>query len=333
MKLMLRSVTSAKLVGDRLYIAVSNDGGSCRVAEIVDGSTKDVILLPNSLCTILLEFRGNLVVSAGNTLYIMSGDKAKPVLKARRGNLFWHAVEACNKVFVQEYGESPTGIYVSEDLENFKLLVSNKDIDPLSRHFHYIAFDGERKVLIATLGDGNIARVATSTDCGSSWKPLYRGPWQFVPVFIERDRWIFGFDSGIARGGVAIYYPEKNIWRSVFLKADGYAHAQFASITRFGDYYIGSLGYPTSIIVSKDLFYWYTLYMDSSISGYNGFVGATVWRDKLISSTGRELLIFDYKDVEESLKRKPFLSPYKAYIDRVRGLIYILKRFPQMIKL
>jgi hypothetical protein len=119
--------------------------------------------------------------------------------------LFWHAVKACGKFFVQEYGESLTGIYVSDDLGNFKLLISNTEIDPFSRHFHYIAFDEERRVLIAVLGDGNVVRVAISSDCGSSWRPLYRGPWQFVPVLVEEGRWVFGFDSGIARGGVAIY--------------------------------------------------------------------------------------------------------------------------------
>jgi hypothetical protein len=59
--------------------------------------------------------------------------------------------------------------------------------------------------LITTLRDGNIARVALSADCGFSWRPLYKDPWQFVPVLIEGGRWIFGFDSDIARGGVAIY--------------------------------------------------------------------------------------------------------------------------------
>jgi hypothetical protein len=86
----------------------------------------------------------------------VSSDSARPALRVKHGNWFWHAVEACDKVFIQEYGESPTGIYVSEDLKSFKLLVTNKDIDPLSRHFHYIAFDKKRNVLIATLGDGNV---------------------------------------------------------------------------------------------------------------------------------------------------------------------------------
>jgi len=188
MKLMTRNATSIEVTNVRLYVAISNDRESCRAAEIVDGSIKDVILLPGFPCYILLEFRGNLVVSAGNTLYIVSNNEAKPVLRARNGNWFWHGVEACGKVFVQEYGESSTGIYVSEDLEDFKLLVSSKDIDPLSRHFHYIAFDEERNTLIATLGDGNIVWVVILTECEYSWKPLYKGLWRFVSVLVEEDR-------------------------------------------------------------------------------------------------------------------------------------------------
>jgi hypothetical protein len=104
-------------------------------------------------------------VSVGNTLHLVSSNRAKPVLRARHGNWFWHAVEACGKVFVQEYGENPTSIYVSEDLESFRLLVTNKDVDPLSKHFHYIAFDEGKNILIATLGDENIVRVSISIDC------------------------------------------------------------------------------------------------------------------------------------------------------------------------
>jgi len=328
MKLVMRNATSIKVTNARLYVAINNDRESCRVAENVDGSIKNGILLPGFSCNILLEFRDNLVVSAGNTLYIVSGEGAKPVLRTRRGNWFWHGVEACNKVFVQEYGESPTGIYVFEGLGDFKLLVTNKDIDPLSRHFHYITFDEERKVLITTLGDGNIARVAISADCGSSWRPLYKGPWQFVPVLVEKDRWVFGFDSGIAKGGVAVYNFDEDEWVFAFLKPDGYPFAQFTSITRFNDYYIGCLGYPTAILVSKDLLHWYPLHIDPTSTKYNHFVDATIWRDKVVAATGKGLLIFDSRDVEEALRRKPFLAPYKAYLDRVRGVLFMLKRLP-----
>jgi len=62
-----------------------------------------------------------------------------------------------------------------------------------------------------------------------------------------------GFDSGIARGGIAVYDAEANKMELYFLKANGYRYAQFASINKFNDYYIGCLGLPTAIIASKDL--------------------------------------------------------------------------------
>jgi len=273
------------------------------------------------------------LVSAGSVLYFVSNNEFKPVLRARRGNWFWHAVEACNKVLIQGYGESPTGIYVSEDLGDFKLLVTNKDIDPLSRHFHYITFDEERRVLITTLGDGNIVRVAVSADCGLSWRPLYKGPWQFAPVLVERNRWIFGFDSGIAKGGVAVYNFDEDDWVFAFLKPDGYRFAQFTSITRFNDYYIGCLGYPTAILVSKDLLHWYPLHIGPTSTKYNYFVDVVTWKGKVVATTGRELFMFDSKDVEEAFRGRLFLTPYKAYFDRVKGVLYVLKRSPWMLSL
>jgi hypothetical protein len=127
MKLLMKGVTSARAVDERLYVVVSSDGGGCRVVELGDDDAKNVAFLSGAPCNLLLSFRGNLLVSAGNTLYIVSNNGAKPVLRARHGNWFWHAVEACGMVFVQEYGEGPTGIYVSEDLESFRLLATNKE--------------------------------------------------------------------------------------------------------------------------------------------------------------------------------------------------------------
>ena len=151
MKLAINSVTSVKVVSNRFYVIVSDEGEKCRIIELGD-DVKNVAFLSGVPCSLLLSFRDNLLVSTGNTLYTVSNDGAKPILRARHDNWFWHAVEACGKVFVQEYGESPTSIYVSEDLENFRLLASNKDVDPPSKHFHYIAFDATRNILIATFG-------------------------------------------------------------------------------------------------------------------------------------------------------------------------------------
>jgi hypothetical protein len=51
-----------------------------------------------------------------------------------------------------------------------------------------------------------------------------------------------------------------------------------------------------------------------------------------VAVTGKELLMFDSRDVEEAFRRKPFLAPYKAYLDRVRGALYVLKRLPRMLR-
>jgi hypothetical protein len=39
-------------------------------------------------------------------------------------------------------------------------------------------------------------------------KPIYRGAWQFLPVAVLKDRILFGFDSGIARGDLGVYDSE-----------------------------------------------------------------------------------------------------------------------------
>ena len=318
-----------------IYVAIG-DRVSCRLTVLKDCNLNEELILQGSPCLIPWGSRESLLVSSGNTLYLVSGSEAKPVLRARPGNWFWHGVEAQGRVFIQEYGEPPTGIYVSEDLVNFRRVASNKDVDPLSRHFHYIAFDEERGLLVATLGDGNVVRVAVSQDHGSSWKPLYKGPWQFVPVLVDGDRWVLGFDSGIARGGVAVYYVERGDWSFTFLKARGYRYAQFTCLIKFAGYYVGCLGSPTAIIVSRDLKYWYPLYIEGTPTptvDYNYFVNAILWGERIVAVTGRELLVFDYSDVERALRGEPLLTPYKAYVDRVRGVLYVVRRLPWMLRL
>jgi hypothetical protein len=107
-------------------------------------------------------------------------------------------------------------------------------------------------------------------------------------------------------------------------------------LTKFADYYVGRLGLPTAIIVSRDLKYWYPLYTEGTPTptvGYNHFVNAIVWGERIVAVTGRKLLVFDYSDVERALGGEPLLTPYKAYVDRVRGVLYMLKRLPWTLKL
>jgi hypothetical protein len=104
LKLVMKDVTSVRVVDERLYVAVSSDREGCRIVELRDDGIKHIVYFSDTLCNILLGLRDSLLVSAGNTSYIVSNDGVKPVLRAEHGNWFWHAVEACGKVFVQEHG-------------------------------------------------------------------------------------------------------------------------------------------------------------------------------------------------------------------------------------
>ena len=47
---------------------------------------------------------------------------------------------------------------------------------------------------------------------------------------------------------------------------------------------------------------------------------------KIVATTGRELLIFSPNDVREAFSKRPILTPYGAYFDRVRGVAYMFRR-------
>ncbi len=67
--------------------------------------------------------------------------------------------------------------------------------------------------------------------------------------------------------------------------------------------------------------------------GYNYFVNAIVWGERIVAVTGRKLLVFNYSDVERALGGEPLLTPYKAYVDRVRGVLYVARRLSWMLRL
>jgi hypothetical protein len=293
-------------------------------------TAKNKIIMLNGSKGFILDAKENkLLLSIDDKLILIEDGKQRTVLKSGRSeNFFWHTTRVRNKVFVQEYGVSPTGIFVSEDLENWHKLVMNTDLDKCSKHFHYIIYDPFRKWLIITLGDGCLTRVVFSEDFGSSWRPLYKGSWQFVPIVPLEDKIVFGMDSGIAKGGLGIYYPDKDKWKFIFLrwKDKNVKHAQFCDLKFLSkDLWVASLGTPQAVMASKDLRLWYPLFIESSDKEFNHNMLLSTGEDTVVCSTGKNLLIFNEDEIENAFNLKPLMVEYKAYRDKLVGYGFLIK--------
>lgn len=285
--------------------------------------------MPGSSAYILWGDGDSLLVSVDNRLVLLEGGEGRVVFEARPGNFFWHAVGVEGRVFVQEYGEPPTGIYVSEDLVSWTRVVDNVSIDKSSRHFHYIGYDSYRGWLIATLGDGNIIRVVYSPDLGRNWRPLYIGPWQFVPFTVLRDKVVFGFDSGIARGGVGVYYPHENVWQFKFFKPTlSVKSMHFSDLLYIYELgvYVAVFGSPQVLAVSRDLVYWHPILIEDINASYSYHIGLLRAGERIISWTGNRVSSIGLNELSKFLETQPITKPYSAYIDRLKGSLFMVKR-------
>ncbi|MEM1510040.1 MAG: hypothetical protein QW096_09275 [Thermofilaceae archaeon] len=272
-----------------------------------------------------------LLLSIDNRLVLTNEHGAKDVLVTQNpNNFFWHATSIDYEVLVQEYGETPTAIYSSRNLIDWRELTTNVKIDKRSRHFHYIAYDPYRDQFIVTLGDGNPVRAAFSSDRGATWKPLYIGSWQFAPVEPLKDMVVFGMDSGIVRGGVGAYYFPDGRWKFVFLKwlSSGVRVAQMCDLKQLDNsIYVAALGAPQAVVASKDLTTWYPLYVESYKEDFNHHMTLSEGRKFLACSTGKSLLVFEKDELKSIISSSnPVMSSYRAYMDRLKGLEFTLKR-------
>ena len=272
------------------------------------------------------------LVSIDNSLYI-SRDliEWKRVLRLRPSNIIWHACNTSEGIIAQEYGEAPTRLYVSSNDYSWKPLLSNVDLDPKSRHFHYIAYDSYRDIVWITLGDGNLVRLAWVKIKGNrvKYEAAYRGPWQFVPIYIEENKLILGMDSGIAPGGIGIYSPEKNSMNVTFLEWPGIRHAQMTHIAKVQELWLATLGVPGAVITSKNLVTWYLIHVDRPIRCYNMMLSTK--ENMTVVCTGNKLMIIPLLRIMNMLNaRKAKKVMYK--LSRTRELILKLKGFAFILK-
>jgi len=280
---------------------------------------------------ILMVKRGEVYASIDDKLCLIKNGSTETVLKATNSaNIFWHLTEADGKLFVHEYGKSPTSIYLTEDLRNWKKIVTNLDIDKQSKHFHDISYDPIRKILICTLGDGCLTRVAFSKDFGLSWKPLYSGPWQFVPILAMKDKLMFGMDSGIAKGGIGSYNFTTNQWNFTFLKWQG-KDVKFVQMSDLklltNELYIAGLGQPQAIVISKDARRWHLVCAEGFDEQFNMYINIGEGKEFITCSTGKSLLLVAKNELESLCKTTdPVISDYKlGFIEKLKGLEFNIK--------
>jgi hypothetical protein len=279
---------------------------------------------------ILGVYQNGLLISVDDKLIHIENNEWKVVLKASRStNVFWHACKVGGTIFIQEYGETPTGIYASQDFRNWERLVTNEKVDKSSKHFHYITYDPYRKWLIATLGDKNLTRVIVSKDLGKSWKPLYKGPWQFVPVVCLRDKLVFGMDSYIVRGGIGICNPENESWSFIFLKWRN-KRSRFAQICDLklldNGLWVATFGTPQAILISKDLRAWYLVHVEGYSTQFNHYMNVSEGKGTLVCSTGESLVVFRKNELESlMLKTEPVMTSYSVHFPHLVNLKHKLK--------
>jgi len=142
-----------------------------------------------------------------------------------------------------------------------------------------------------------------------------------------RDYVVFGFGSGIAKGGLGVYNPEEE-WSFVFLKwrGSGVRHAQFAEMKIFKGVWVGALGAPQAFVASDGLGEWRLLHLEGLRQDFNHSMGLAAGENFVAVSTGERLIIFDEDDIWKALQGEPILVRYRGYIDRIRGLVFTLKR-------
>ncbi|MEM3605848.1 MAG: hypothetical protein QXU47_06940 [Candidatus Bathyarchaeia archaeon] len=299
--------------------------------DIGSGRSTKLAKFEGSRGFILGGKEGRFLIAVNDGLYLVEDYESELVLKTvNPKNFFWHAACAQDRFFIHEYGETPTGIFASEDFKNWNRLITNADFDKHSKHFHFIKYDPYRSWLIVTLGDGCVTRVVHSEDSGNTWRPLYRGPWQFVPIEILEDRIVFGMDSGIARGGIGVYNPENNRWDFTFLKWHDreVRLAQMCDLKRLdNDIWMATLGTPQAVIVSRNLKTWYVAYVEGFDRRFNYNMSFAEGKNFVACSTGNNLLIFEKGELAElAQSAQQVLVAYEAYIDRLKGFGFVLKK-------
>jgi len=151
-----------------------------------------------------------------------------------------------------------------------------------------------------------------------------------MPIKVFKDEIVFGMDSGIARGGIGVYYPNSNHWNFIFFKwyDEKVRFAQMNNLKMLDNgLWVAGLRAPQAIVTSKDLRRWYLVYAEGFDNRFNLYMSISEGKEFIACSTGKSLLLFKKDKLQELIARtQPIMITYKAWLDKLRGLGFILKR-------
>jgi len=159
---------------------------------------------------------------------------------------------------------------------------------------------------VATLGDGNYIKVAyIEFDKDSRVKrmrALYSGALQYVPVAIHNDTVVCGMDSAIVPGGITILRLSAPSKRNIFLRFREFKVMQFSSLSKWGELWIGGLGFPSSLVASEDLRRWKCIYLNRRLETYNYHSNVLVFEKYALYLDGDKMILLRYDEVRSLLR-------------------------------
>lgn len=244
-------------------------------------------------------------------------------------NFFWHMTESRDgTLYAQEYGFGLTGIYkTSDEGRRWKQVINTKSIDRRATHFHSIAYDRYRDLLIATLGDSNMVKIAVSEDNGDTWRSIYSSAFQCLPIVVAEDHVFFGMDSAISRG-LVVWNPSENKMEIIHLNYVGKTaikdDLQSSDLKLLSNgIWLMSTG-KGSLLSSSDLRNWQMLHLGEKdqfeanmiSNDTNGIVSAAL---------SSKVIILELKALKTS-KQEADVTQYRALLPRIKSLGYITKK-------
>ncbi len=316
------------------YIAKDYFNSLLALVEInLEDKTETVISKFKGVNSFLLNIFGSKFFIGIDNKLVMSDDLStwKTVIETKMENFFWHMTTSDDAFYIQDYGLPPSKIYFAKNGVDWSTLILAQDIDKQAKHFHGIIYDIYRKMLIATLGDGNLVRIAISRgNLGRTWRPLYEGTWQAVPIVILKDRVVFGLDSGVSKGGVLIWHPKQNKWTINHSKwVDKKIRASMCDLKQLSNgLWVAALGTPQAIIASTNLKTWHSIYIEGFDESFFNFnMSISEGQDSVAFTTGNKLLLFRKDALKEIISASPpVMKTYWSTTETMVNIGHVIKK-------